>query len=94
MILRHTLCFESSLPRLGLDVGAAVSVFIEIGVAGKDIKNAWEKWSSGLKTGGEFLKETAGKVIARVEVSLAALIGVFAGHLVAYHLSELLLSQK
>ena len=94
--------FKSCLPRLRLDVGAVVSVFIEIGVAGKDIKNAWEKWSSGLTSGGEFLREAADKVIAALFRSggsvagmlafgvLGALFGVFAGHLVAYLLSELL----
>lgn len=33
---------KSSLPQLGLDGGALVSVLVEIGVAVKDIYNAWE----------------------------------------------------
>ena len=96
--------FKSSLPRLGLDVGVVVPVSIEVGVAGKDIYNAWRKWDSGVLSGEEFWKEVADKIMGAVFRSggnvagllafgaVGALIGVFAGHLVSYNLSELLFS--
>lgn len=94
----------SQLGRLGLDVGALVSVFIEIGVTGKDIYNAWEKYSSGVISGEKLLKDAADKVMGAVFRSggsvagmiafgvVGALFGVFGGHIVAYILSECLLS--
>ena len=96
--------FKSSLPRLGLEVGVLVSIFIEIGVAGKDIYDALKKWNSGVISGEEFCKEAADKVMGAFFRSggsvagmlafgvVGALIGVFGGHLVSYNLSELLFS--
>ena len=96
--------FLSHLGRLGLDVGALVSILIEIGVAGKNICNDWEKYSSGVISEEKFLKDAADKVMGAVFRSggsvtgmiafggAGSLFGVFVGHLVACILSELLLS--
>ena len=94
----------SQLGRVGLDVGALVSIIIEIGVAGKNIYSAWEKYSSGVISEEKLLKDAADKVLGAVFRSggsvagmiafgvAGALFGVFGGHLVAYILSEFLLS--
>jgi len=92
------------LSRLGLDGGALVSVFVEIGVAGKDIYNAWEKWSSEVISEETFFKDAADKVMGALFRSggsvagmlafgvVGTLIGVLGGHLVSCIISEFLLS--
>ena len=103
------LC-ENSLSRLGqlglkgLDVGLLVSIFIEIGVAVKNINNAWEKYNSGVISGEKLFKDAADKVMGAVFRSggsvagmiafgvVGTLFGVFCGHLVSCIISEVLLS--
>ena len=81
-----------------------MSIFIEIGVAGKNIYSDWEKYSSGVISEEKLCKDAAHKVMGAVFRSggnvagmiafgvAGALFGVFVGHIVACILSEFLLS--
>ena len=97
---------ERALPELKLDGGLVLAVVVEIGGAGKDIYNAYKKWTDGkvIQSSQEFVKEVAGILLgacSRPGISAAgmtfigglvgAVLGVIGGHLLARLVSYLML---
>ncbi len=75
---------QKALPKVGLGVGAAVTVLVEIIIAGIKIYNANEKCKSGvlIEFREKFIKEVIDSVLLALTRSGGCIAGMFVGELV------------
>ena len=72
------------LSKVGVGLGAAVTVIIEAIMAGKDIRKAYKKWEGGvlIKSREEFIKEATDIVLLALLRSAGSNAGMIVGQLV------------
>ena len=72
-----------AVSKVGVGVGAAVTVILEAVMAGNDIHNAYKKWDDGIliKSREEFIKEVTDIVLLAFSRSLGSIAGMVIGQI-------------
>lgn len=73
-----------ALSKVGVGIGAAVTVIVEALMAGNDIHNAYKKWEGGvlIKSREEFIKEATDIVLLALFRSGGSIVGMIVGQIV------------